>query len=239
MSDAPQIPTLFGQRELREISLLDSFPDLDREAAIVLVKSARLYQQALWVCDTTPETAWLLLVSAIETAAGYWNAAQMTPAERLNRSYPQLVRVLRENAGDSLVDKVAAELHKLIAATGKFIGFCTTFAPDPPENRPQFGRFDFAAAAYKDAIEKIYRYRSRALHGGTPFPSPMCWPPRTHHDVRVALEERPLGLGAGALGSTWVADDLPMLLHVFAHITRGALLKWWRSLAPSQPERVL
>jgi hypothetical protein len=42
--DAPQIPTLFGQRELREISLLDSFPDLDREAAIVLVKSARLYQ---------------------------------------------------------------------------------------------------------------------------------------------------------------------------------------------------
>src|SRR4051794_10072405 len=55
--DSPQIPSLFGTRCLSDLELLSSYPDLPREAATALVKSARLYQQALWVSDTSPETA--------------------------------------------------------------------------------------------------------------------------------------------------------------------------------------
>lgn len=229
--DAPQIPALLGTRCLNDLGLLASYPDLSADAATALVKGARLYQQALWVSDSAPEMAWLLLVSAIETVAGFWNAVEISPADQLTLSYPNLVELLRANPDATLVDTVADELHLLIGATGKFVGFCTTFAPAPPQSRPEFGRFDFDAD-YERAIKKIYRYRSRALHGGTPFPHPMCDPPMSGHDGTGIAEERPSGLGAGSRGATWVAEDLPMHLHLFAHIARGALLRWWTSLVP-------
>lgn len=137
--------------------------------------------------------------------------------------------MLRETPDPELIERVAGEMHKLIAATGKFIGFCTHFAPDPPAARPQLGQFDFESGNYKAAIEKIYRYRSRALHGGTPFPKPMCDPPRSYEETGI-VEERPTGLAANTLGATWLAEDLPMYLHLFAHVTQGALLNWWHSM---------
>jgi hypothetical protein len=225
----PQIPMLLGQRDLREIDLLRTLPELPAETATALVKSARSYQQALWLADTAPELAWLLLVAAIETAAGFWDATELTPAERLERSYPRLVRLLGENPQDGLIDAVAREMHKVIGATSKFIGFCNRFKPEPPADRPQFGKFDFNEPSYRNAITKIYDYRSKALHGGTPFPYPMCQPPSVYgEDGRV--EEKPTGLAVASGSATWLAEDLPMHLHLFAFITRGALLNWWRTL---------
>ena len=46
---------------------LRSFSSLDEQAAGVLVTSARLYQDALWVGESEPHLAWLFLVSAVET----------------------------------------------------------------------------------------------------------------------------------------------------------------------------
>lgn len=83
----------------------------------------------------------------------------------------------------------------------------------------------------KAALRKIYAYRSRALHSGTPFPNPMCRAPLRHRDGEIP-EEIPAGLASGALGATWLAEDTPMLLHTFAHIARGALLNWWTSMDP-------
>ncbi|MGX9146443.1 hypothetical protein [Mesorhizobium sp. 128a] len=225
----PQIPNLLGQRDLREISLLGTLPKIPAAAATALIKSARSYQQALWMADAAPELAWLLFVSAIETSAGFWDAAELKPAERLERSYPRLVRLLRNNSQDGLIDLVAQEMHKVIGATSKFTSFCRRFKPDPPADRPLIGRFDFDDPSYRDAIAKVYDYRSKALHGGTPFPHPMCQPPRIYGDDQ-AVEEKPFGLAASSLGATWLAEDLPMHLHLFAHITRGTLLNWWRTL---------
>lgn len=236
--DSPQIPALFGSRCLNDLDLFGSYPDLSADAATALIKGARLYQQALWVSDSAPEMAWLLLVSAIETVAGFWNAVDTSPADQLNLSYPDLVTLLRANPDATLVDAVAEQLHLLIGATGKFVGFCTTFRPAPPEPRPKFGRFDFDAD-YLSAIKKIYRYRSRALHGGTPFPHPMCDPPEFGHGGTGIADERPSGLGAGSRGATWVAGDLPMHLHLFAHIARGTLLNWWTSLVPDAGAEVV
>lgn len=234
-TEAPQTPWLFEQRNLRDLALFETVADLDSAAAITLIKSARLFQQALWICDTTPETAWLLLVSSVETAAAHWNASVMTPVERLTRSYPKLVALLEAIESADLLENVAAELAPLIAATGKFLGFCTTFRPAPPEQRARFGRMDFEAAPFKVAMAKIYQYRSRALHGGIPFPYPMCMPPDREDGIDGIAEERPGGLSAGALGATWLADDLPMYLHSFAYVARQAILAWWRTLIGPLP----
>ncbi|RSY85978.1 hypothetical protein DAH66_09810 [Sphingomonas koreensis] len=232
---AAQISTLLGQRDLREIGLLSTLPDMTAETATALVKSARSYQQALWLSDTAPELAWLLFVSAIETAAGHWDTVELSPVERLELSYPRMVRLLRERADDELVEGVAAEMRKVIGATSKFRGFCRRFKPDPPVDQPQFGRFDFADASYRDAIDRIYDYRSGALHGGTPFPHPMCMPPMAYGDDG-RVEERPTGLAASSYSATWLAEDLPMYLHTFAYITRGVLLNWWKSLVARSDE---
>jgi len=32
-------------------------------------------------------------------------------------------------------------------------------------------------------------------------------------------------------GVVWTREDTPILLHTFEYIVRGALLKWWLSLA--------
>lgn len=230
----PQLPGIFVTRALTELTLFDTLPGLPAIAATALVKSARAYQQALWIADTTPETAWLLLVSAIEIAAGFWDASRMPAAEKLRRSKPGLVAILEDNPDTNLVNKVAEELHQLIGSTGKFIGFCTTFKPDPPSVRPAMERFDFSKGSYKDAITKIYDHRSKALHDGTPFPSPMCYPPRDY-GAGDAPWEKPGGLGAASHGASWLEEEFPMHLHLFAHIVRGSLLNWWRSLvSPSR-----
>jgi hypothetical protein len=200
-------------------------------AATALIKSARSYQQALWLADSTPEIAWLLLVSAIEIAAGYWDADRMDPVEKLERSKPDLVAILRDNPDTELLAKVAGELHPLIGSTGKFISFCTTYKPDPPAARPLVERFDFANRSYKDAMARIYDHRSKALHDGITFPAPMCEAPQ-YYTLGEPPCERPGGLSAASHGASWIEKDFPMHLHLFAHIVRGALLNWWLSLQP-------
>jgi hypothetical protein len=69
---------------------------------------------------------------------------------------------------------------------------------------------------------------------GTPFPQPMSDGPGLgglHH-------ERPSGLAAATNDAAWMREDMPMLLHVFEHITRHAILGWWDSCQETakQPE---
>jgi len=76
-------------------------------------------------------------------------------------------------------------------------------------------------------LRKIYDWRSKALHGGTPFPEPMCNPPFQQKD---ACFEKPIGLASQTKGATWVAADTPMCLHIFEYIVRHSLLNWWDSM---------
>lgn len=78
---------------------------------------------------------------------------------------------------------------------------------------------------------KIYDYRSKALHDGTPFPAPMCEPPFYNKEWSVTYAEKPHGGAVGAMGGTWLAKDIPLLLHTFEYITRGTLIKWWKYIS--------
>lgn len=56
----------------------------------------------------------------------------------------------------------------------------------------------------------------------------MCLAPRGYDG---ALEEVNMGFAMSTKRKVWMAGDTPMLLHVFEHIVRNALLKWWNELA--------
>ncbi len=227
---APQIPRLQAQRDLRDLAPFLSYSRLSADDAAALVKSARLFQNALWIADSTPETAWLLLVSAIETAANHWDGDARLPEDRLALSYKSLINILRNAGVESLVPKVARTLKGVIGAESKFVGFMEAFMPPAPDRRPNFGKVDFEPDAMRDAIKRIYKLRSRALHSGIPFPSPMCQPPGTWGGDE--FDERPVGLATATLGASWKAEDTPMLLHMFAYLVRGSLMNWWRAMAP-------
>src|SRR4051812_379492 len=99
--------------------------------------------------------------------------------------------------------------------------------PEAPLQRAAVGQVAWTPRAMRKILEIVYDYRSRALHGGEPFPAPMCWVPTIFEGIAL---ETPGGLAAATQGATWLASDTPINLHVFAYIVRGALLRWIASL---------
>jgi hypothetical protein len=196
---------------------LHIFPLLDEESACVLVTSARLYQDALWLAESEPHLAWLFLVSAVETVAHHWRRRNRNHVERLTDSRPKLVEMLRAEGGDKLVRKVALEIVDYTGAGLKFADFIMTFDPGPPADR-RIIQLSVAWTPLHEAVRLVYQWRSRALHGGTPFPFPMCDAPLIHgewwmgfpQEAKGAIAERPLGLAAGTGGAMWDNEETPM-----------------------------
>jgi hypothetical protein len=229
----PRIPDLVAERDLGACTRIKRLPSIQGRASAHLAKSARLYQEAVWISDVDPALSWLLLVSAVETAANYWRAGEEPPVERLRASKPELEPVLREGGGDAFVERVAALIAPYMGATRKFIDFLLAFRPPSPQPRPPDAfAIDWSATSLAKALRTIYGQRSKALHEGTPFPYPMGDPPSRLDGG--AHSEKPPWLATAYLGGVWRAEDLPMVLNVFHHIARGALLNWWDHLAPAQ-----
>jgi hypothetical protein len=213
----------------RARALLDKYVAIEPSASIALVRAARLYQEALWISEADAALAWLLLVSAVEVAANHWRSAALTPREKLTGSKPELERLLIARGGEELADQVAVLIHETLGATSKFVNFCMKHLPAAPEVRPEASearvRWD-SRRLMKEALSQVYNYRSRALHDGTPFPAPMCSPPYPLNDGA----ERPAFGAMGSHGGIWRNEDIPMFLHVFEHIVRGALCAWWSEM---------
>jgi len=231
----PRIPGMVvGERDLGACERLKRLELVPSEASAHLVKAARLYQEAGWISDVDPALSWLLLVAAVETAANDWRASADSPLERLRASAvgPELERVLKEAGGETLVERVAHLVVDYLGATKKFVDFLLEFHPTPPDPRPPDSlAIDWSPSRLKRTLSKIYEYRSKALHEGTPFPYPMGDSP--YQFDGGALAERPHGLAAATLGGVWQADDMPMVINAFHYIARGALLQWWDRLVAS------
>ena len=93
------IPEARNKILLNDLDQLLTYPNLTPEDAIILVRASRIYQDALWIAESEPELAWIMFVSAIETAADHWRKAQATPAEnveKLHTSLPGLESLLNE-----------------------------------------------------------------------------------------------------------------------------------------------
>lgn len=224
----PIMPFALGTHCLNDAVYLQKFPKVSPGEAVTIVKAARLYQDAMWVSEFEPALAWLLFVSSIETAANFWRKEKEPAIERLRASKPQLEELLRQNCSEHIVYQVADIMADFMGATKKFVDFILAFLPSPPPNRPaEFLQLSWDEQHLRKSLCKIYDWRSKALHGGIPIPLPMCEPPLLH-DGKFA--EKPIGLAAQAKGGTWVAKDIPMLLHTFEYIVRHSLLNWWKSM---------
>ena len=225
------LPSVIGTHSLDDLELLKSIPYLSPERYISLIRACKFYQDALWVAESEPNLAWLMLVSALESAANDLYAAESSPTERLTESKPELAQILEEASGSELVEKVADLISHTLGATKKFMDFTTRFLPDEPKDRPktELRRVKWEKAALRKILRKVYEYRSRSLHGGIPFPAPML--DTDFYGAEPCPPERPLAAGAyHSRGGTWLSDDTPINLHCFHYIVRGALLNWWHSI---------
>lgn len=226
-----------ASRSLDLLNPLKLLPRLRPTVAIAIIRAARLYQDGLWISESEPSLSWLMFVSAIEVAAENWSGTIETPLDALTRTKPELVERLTAVGGRKLCNLVAREFAHLSEATRKFCSFVQSQLGDPPTARPPPAfRCSWDSKNMRSTLGRIYKYRSRALHGGTPFPVPMCEPPFNMRDWD-APSEVPHGLATSAKGGVWRREDTGMLLHVFEQITREVLLKWWVSASGGEVVR--
>jgi hypothetical protein len=225
------LPRALGEHRLDKAGVLASLPLISPSTANALIRAARLYQDAIWIAESEPHLSWVMLVSAIEAAAGNWRTAKESPVERLRDSKPDLATLLEASGDDELLRQVAEKIADYMGATKKFVDFIIEFLPEPPKDRPgEAFQHAWDSKSMKESLRIIYDWRSRALHGGTPYPLPMCEPP---YDLGSGYIEKPVGLATEALGAYWVAKDTPMLLHTFEYIVRNTLLTWWAKSKPA------
>lgn len=234
----PVLPALLARRSFSR-RLLKSYPSLHPSTALRLARAARSYQQAIWVADTEPSLAWLLLVSAAETAANEWSRLahepNMSPTELLERMRPDFALRLRkaaDSAADGVLDEVGTTLRDVHRAQWKFSEFLIRYGLDAPIPRPTVGPIEWSAASMRNTLAAVYKYRSNALHGGEPVPVPMCRPPERSDSTadEVGWSERPTG-NAYTDGGLWTKAELPINLHAFHHLVRTAIKGWWGELA--------
>lgn len=230
----PVLPAVTGEHSMMPIEEIKGFAALSPKQAIALVRAARLYQDGLWPAESEPNLSWLMLVSAVETAANDWHSSKDSPLERLKESRPAFVEYLEGTRIEGLAERVANEFADSIGgARKKFRNFLIRYVPQPPAKRPaEWGQVDWSEGKLKKAFDKIYSHRSKALHDGMPFPAPMCEPP-ARHQTWEAVAERPTGLATSSDGGIWLANDTPMLLNTFEYIARSALNAWWSSMTAS------
>lgn len=231
-SITPVVSRARGVKALDNVGWIRVLPKLSEDQAVTVIKAARLYQDGLWIAESEPALTWIMFVSALETAAATWSAVQYTPRQEVEAwgLGQGLVDLLRAECSEETLDAVAAFLAPYVGSAQKFADFVVSNCPKPPEDRPpEAGQVSWQPAELRRVMKKVYHYRSKALHEGKPFPSPMCGPPMAFAGWKHGAE-KPIGEAMGGLGSVWLATDTPILLNTFEYITRQALLNWAQGL---------
>jgi hypothetical protein len=176
---AVALPHIAARRGF-ELPLLRSFPDFSPSESLVITKAARLYRTALWYSDSQGEYTWLMLVSAIETAAAFWQKGRISPEDQLGKMRPKLRELLLSAGGQELLQAAAKELADYMGATRKFVDFVTTFSP---ESVAQMDRPE-------KVLREVYSARSKALHSGAAIPDDL---PITLADFEVVARDALVG----------------------------------------------
>jgi len=230
-----KLPYVLGLREISYLDPLRYILNISEENLIALIRAARLYQDSLWIAESEPSLAWVMLVSAIEVVAHQWKKDSESSEELLEYSKPDLYKFLNAEIKEKeKINKIAEQLANICGSTRKFVDFTLEFMPPAPiERAPPAFQHSWEKDKMKDSLRKIYDHRSNALHGGIPFPFSMCeapyWP-----KGQEAPAEIPIGLGTFCEGGSWKIEDTPLVLNTFEYIVRNCLLNWMKSIAASK-----
>lgn len=231
------IPVEKGQIEITG-EVLKGFSELPSDAATALVRSARLFQNGLWLSESSPNDAWLMFVSAIEVASVYWRDESGDPEGLLRSLEPQWAQRLDATGDPSVTADMGKYWKRLLRSTKRFVDLLMEYMPESPDLRPTRYPLAWEDEPLRKAIKRIYRYRSEALHSGVPFPAPLCTPLEGIREDEV-LPERPHAVMTWCQNASWHRKDLPMYLHMFAYMVHGALLNWWNELKKGRGRAVI
>jgi hypothetical protein len=132
-SNQSVLPQALGSHNLSDAARVASLQHLSAPASIALVRAARLYQDALWIVESEPSLSWVMLVSAVETAANYWRPSKEPAVERMRLFDPKLEEILIQAGGSELAMQVAERIAGFIGSTRKFVDFILEFLPEPPK----------------------------------------------------------------------------------------------------------
>jgi hypothetical protein len=202
------------------ISLLDSYVSMTAEQASAFVRSARSYQEAIWIADGDPRQAWLRLVTAVEAITSVRSKERIDVLDRLSDACPEIAERVFRCADPELTKWITEKFVDQARSTKKFIDFLTDFKPPHRPRRPTAGqRLDWTTTALSKQFRTIYDLRSNDLHGGNPFPASMCRPPVVSRGIASEIVYEPPPRPAS------------MCLQIFEYIVRNALQSWWRSIA--------
>lgn len=233
ISSRPILPNALTDRDLNLSNLLQSFPNKPAPAATAFVRAARMYQEAIWIAEATPEISWLLLTSAVETIAAEWSRDDSSLEKMRSSGYSGLEKKLRDmGANDELIQVIADGLSRLWGAGAKFRNFIVDVKhfPPPPPTRPPFAQHLWTPEAIKETMKRIYDRRSKALHSGLPFPASICIPPELVGE-KGEYAEVPTGMAVSMRGGTWNEENSPWIyLNTFEYIARNCILNWWKSI---------
>ena len=224
------LPKTSRECNLADSHRMSSFPNLAEKDAVLLIKAARLYQEALWIAESDPSNAWIMLVSSIESISGECNNEKYSSRDLIKDILPEFEKSLTKHCNQEAINEIIAPLGVFFGSTRKFVNFILEFFPDPPKDRPpEWCQLLWTEEEVKLAMSQVYNYRSKALHGGIPFPAPMCESP---YRDKKSYAEVPIGLATHTKGATWVKGDTKILLHTFEYIVRNVLINWWDSIIP-------
>ena len=148
-----------------------------RENAQDIVYAARQYKTALELIEERPDTAYLALVSVVETLASIALATyQPEESERISIKANVAKRARELGLCEAQADEVALEATKGdYWLTRKFVKFCKDYCPasELKLRDPVFMLPEFLMPAENDFevfLKRIYRARSKNLHVAAPFP---------------------------------------------------------------------
>ena len=124
--EGPVLPDIRGSHSLNSLNRLESILRIEPERYISLVRACRLYGDALWISESEPHLAWLLLVSALETGANDTYCSQPSTHDTFRRAYPKLDTRLQQVGGVKHAREVADAIGHTLQATKKIRGLRNT-----------------------------------------------------------------------------------------------------------------
>ena len=98
----PVLSDLRAERALDGLARLESILSIEPRRYISLVRACSLYRDALWISESSPHLAWMLLISALETGADDSNRMSSTFSsvyDILKLNYPDLTATLERVGG--------------------------------------------------------------------------------------------------------------------------------------------
>ncbi len=209
----------------RELYDLENLVMASPERYRAFIRASCLYKDALEMVEHDSNLSWILMVSALETAAASENDPETLPLHQLKDGFPELFETLQDSADSKITERVALVVAPTLKATTKFIDFCLRNLPAEPEDRPknEAVRICWEPESVKKYLSIVYNYRSKYLHTGQRFPSLMSKPP-------LKDEERPcIEREKDYLRREWKRKEVPINLHTFNYIARHVLINWCRS----------